>query len=192
MRTASVERECLLAAFKVLHGHLANDQGPKSLEIGSLISALIPSRPAVALPEPTAELPPARPALPSPPPPKPYVHPELEAIGYRFGNNTLIVRWAIQRMTEDYTVRDIAALLKREGRALSSAEISVVLTRLKGRGEIDELEQGRGRRAAIFRKPASTIQVDGKAADQVGGGEPTPELSAIVGGETVPTPAAAA
>ena len=153
-----VERECLLAAFKVLHGHVANGQGPKSLEIGSLISALIPSCSAVALPEQTAELPAAPPpALPPPPPPKRYIHPELEAIGSRFGNGTKIVRWAIQRMTDDYSLRDIAALLKREGYPMKPAEISVVLTRLKSRAEIEEIKRASGPIPAIFRKPENRI-----------------------------------
>src|SRR5437868_5550216 len=56
LRREIVERECLLAAFKVLHGYFANGQGPKSLELGPLVSVLALSPPAVALPERTAEL----------------------------------------------------------------------------------------------------------------------------------------
>jgi hypothetical protein len=48
-------------------------------------------------------------------------------------------------MTDDYTVGDIAALLKREGYRMPSAHVSVVLTRLKRRGEIEEISAGRGR-----------------------------------------------
>jgi hypothetical protein len=156
LRREIVERECLLAAFKVLHGHVANGQGPKSLELGSLVSALTPPRRAVASPEQTAE----SPATPPPPPghpPKPYIHPELEAIGSRFGNGTKIVRWAIQRMTVDYSLRDIAALLEREGRPTRSSEISVVLTRLKSRGEIEEIQRSSGPIPALFRKPENGI-----------------------------------
>ena len=188
LRREIVERECLLAAFKVLHGYFANGQGPKSLELGPLVSVLALSPPAVALPERTAELP-APP--PPPPPPAPYIHPELTAIGFRFGNGTKIVRWAIRRMTGDYSLRDVADLLKREGCLMRPSEISVVLTRLKSRGEIEEITAGKGRRAAIFRKPASTIPLDGKAADQMGGAESSAELPSTADGETIPAPAAA-
>jgi hypothetical protein len=93
-------------------------------------------------------------ALPAKAREKPYVHPELEPLIDCLGSNGKLVSWAIQRMTEDYTIRDIAALLKREGASwMSSAQLSVVLTRMKTQGEIEQITPGRGRRAAIFRGP---------------------------------------
>ena len=38
LRREIVERECLLAAFKVLHGYATNGQAPKSMELGSAVS----------------------------------------------------------------------------------------------------------------------------------------------------------
>ncbi len=56
-------------------------------------------------------------------------------------------------MTDDYSLRDIAALLEREGAPIDSPEISVVLTRLKARGEIEEIRPSAGPHPALFRKP---------------------------------------
>jgi hypothetical protein len=61
------------------------------------------------------------------------------------------VAWAIGNMTEDYTLRDIEAFLKRQGVGTSTDAISVVLTRLKGRGDIEEVCRGGGRKAAVYR-----------------------------------------
>src|SRR5713226_3030557 len=87
LRREIVERECLLAAFKVLHGYAANGQGPKSLELGSLVSALLPSTSDVSLNELGAPPPPAPAELPAQAPVTRYMHPELRAIRYGFGNN---------------------------------------------------------------------------------------------------------
>lgn len=161
LRREIVERECLLAAFKILRGYAANGQGPKSMELGSLVSALLPS---------TSDVSSKGLGAPPPPPPAPvtrYMHPELRAIGTGYGNNGPIVWWAIQRMTHDYSLRDIAALLEREGSWIKSSEISVVLTRFKRRGKIKEIERGHGPIPAVYRKPESTTVPATETADSV-------------------------
>ena len=154
LRREIVERECLLAAFNVLHGYVANDRAPKSLELGSLVSALTRSAPGVSFPEPAVELPPA-PALPPEPHVPPYIHPELQELGNGHGSYGKIVAWAIKQMKDNYSLRDIAALLEREGYPMRPAHISVVLTRLKSRGEIEEIQRGSGPIPAVYRKPES-------------------------------------
>ena len=74
---------------------------------------------------------------------------------------------------EDYTLTDIAALLRREGYPMGSAEISVVLTRLKGRGEIEEIRRGGGRTPAVFRKPESPAPQESEMTDATGESEST-------------------
>jgi hypothetical protein len=86
-----------------------------------------------------------------------WINPALAALCMRFGGTGKVVEWAIEQMTEDYTLNAIDALLKREGLSIPGAKISVVLTRLKARGKIEEISRGRGRRAAVFRKPESAI-----------------------------------
>src|SRR5665213_67208 len=115
LRQEIMERQCLLAAFDVMHGYMSKDHSPGRLELGSLVSALSPALPVAALPGESAVAPAV---LPMPVIEPPYVHPELKAIGDRFGSNVQIVRWAIARMTEDYSLMDIRALLRREGRPL--------------------------------------------------------------------------
>jgi hypothetical protein len=167
LRREIMERECLLAAFKVLHGYVANGHGPKSLELGSFFLALGPSTPAIALQESTTELP------PPPTPVRPYIHPELEAFTGRMRNYGQIVAWAIKRMTDDFSIRDIAALLEREGYPLKSPDISVVITRLKSRGEIEEIKRGRGPIPAVFRKPETATPPTSESDDPMGDAEPT-------------------
>ena len=167
LRREIVERECLLAAFDVLHGYMAKGHPPQSMELGALVATL--GRPAPLLPLEPALLPTPEPAaLPAPPPVPPYIHPELEAIGHCHGRNGLLVRWAIDRMTTDYSLHDIAALIRREGSWIRNAEISVVLTRMRTRGEIKEIRRGAGPIPALFRKPES-------ASATTQGAESTPE-----------------
>ena len=173
LRREIVERECLLAALKVLHGYAANGEGPKSMELGSLVSALAPSTPHSPLQERTDPLPPAQAALPAHAPVTRYMHPELRALRSQFGNNGQIVWWAIQRLTEDFSLRDIRALLEREGYQMKSAEISVVLTRLKSRGEIKEVKRGNGPIPALYRKPESATPPETKSDDPMGDTETT-------------------
>ena len=68
----------------------------------------------------------------------------------------MAIRWAIEQLTGDYTLQDIQALLTREGRRVKSAEISVVLSRLKSRGKITEIRCGIGRKPSIFRKSSES------------------------------------
>ena len=114
------------------------DSAPANLELGSLVSALGSSAPTVTLQDTAGPV--APPSMPAKPKMEPrYIHPELAEIGHRYGNYGTLVKWAISRMTDDYDLRDIQELLKREGSPLKSAQISVVLTRMKGRGEIIEI-----------------------------------------------------
>jgi hypothetical protein len=177
LRQEIVERECLLAAFKVLHGYAANGQSPKSMELGSLVSALAPAAPAIPLQEPagTPVLDPMNP--PASAPVTRYIHPDLAVFGSQSGSNGKIVSWAIQRMTEDYSLRDIAALLEREGRPMRSSEISVVLTRLKSRGGIEEVKPGSGPIPAVYRKPENATSPETETADQTDGAAPPVESS---------------
>jgi hypothetical protein len=173
LRREIVERECLLAAFDVMQRYMAQRGGPVSMELGSLVSGFTLGRPLTATKNPIA-LPPAAPtALPAPPPVERYVHPELRALSIN-ATNSKFVRWAIQRMTCDYTLRDIAALLEREGLIMAPAEISVVLTRFKMRGEIEEIRPGGGRTPALFRKVTNA-----GSSEQITGGPaiPAPETA---------------
>jgi hypothetical protein len=174
LRREIVERECLLAAFDVMQRYMAQRGGPVSMELGSLVSGFTLGRPLTATKNPIA-LPPAAPtALPAPPPVEHYVHPELKAMRHMHGINGKNVSWAIQRMTCDYTLRDIAALLEREGLIMAPAEISVVLTRFKMRGEIEEIRPGGGRTPAVFRKVTNA-----GSSEQITGGPaiPAPETA---------------
>ena len=153
LRREIAERECLLAALNVMHAYAASSNGPKTLELGALGLALAPS--TASQKETPATLPTARAALPAPQPKPPYVHPELQPIISSPFSDTRLVAWAIQRMTSDFTLRDIAALLEREGARMRHEKISVILTRMKNRGQIHEVERGRGRKAGVFRGPAS-------------------------------------
>lgn len=153
LRQEILERECLLAALEVLHKHATGARGSRTIDVGALLPALLghAAEPAPAREITLVETP--APTLPPPPPPKPYVHPELEALRNSHGQNTRFVQWAIDRLTGDYTLADIQALLKKEGRPITGAEISVVLSRLKKRREIIEIHCGIGRKPSIFRKP---------------------------------------
>jgi len=174
LRREIVERECLLAAFDVMQRYMAQRGGPMSMELGSLFSGLGLTRPPTATKDPIA-LPPAAPtALPAPPPVERYLHPELKAMRHMHGINGKNVSWAIRQITCDYTLRDIAALLEREGLIMAPAEISVVLTRLKQRGEIEEIRAGGGRTPALFRKVTNAA-----SSEQITGGPavPAPETA---------------
>ena len=173
-----VERECLLAAFKILHGYAANGQGPKSMELGSLVSALVSSTSDVSSRELGAPPPPAPAESPAQAPVTRYVHPELRPMIHQYGNNGKIVSWAIQRMTGDYSLRDIAALLEREGSEIKSSEISVVLTRLKRRGKIKEIESGRGPIPAVYLKPDGTTPPETETTDPIHAAESIAEPTA--------------
>jgi hypothetical protein len=173
LRREIVERECLLAAFDVLQGYMAKGKGPASVELGTLVSALARFTPALSLPEEAATVPVPVPAiLPAPPPVKRYVNPEFETFQFRgHGRNSKLVWWAIQRMTADYSLRDIQTLLEREGGNLRSAEISTVLTRLKARGEIEEIRRSAGPYPALFRGPENQSDPEPIAQDSTSDAE---------------------
>jgi hypothetical protein len=154
LRGEIAERQCLLAALKVLRGYATQGDGPASTETDSLTPIPFP----FAFQAKWKELD-APPAAPQTPPalvsaPR-YIHPDLEAIRDCHGSSRRIVEWAISRMTDDYTVRDLTALLEREGRPMQSAHISLILARMKNRGEIEQLKPSSGATPAIYRKPAS-------------------------------------
>jgi hypothetical protein len=182
------QRECLLAAVDVLKGYAEKGNTLRAVELGALGKALLgEAMPGTLLLEETAEKPiepapaPVAPALPRP---KPYMHPELEALYHGsglHGRDTLKVSWAVRRMTEDFTLNDIATLLKREGAPMYNAKISVVLTRLKTRGEIQEIRRGGGRTAALFAKPAVPVAPADGAAAETSSTEPPPEANAAEG-----------
>lgn len=165
LRAEIVQRECLLAALGVFRTYSAKGQWPESLDLGSLTSALV--RPVhnlaaepVSLPVPSSPV-----SLPPAPPAKPYRHPELEQLTHHFATNVAIVRWAIGRMTENFSVTDIRKLLEREGWQMAGSKISVVLTRMKNQGEIEEIEQAHGPIGAIFRKPASEVRAEAEGTN---------------------------
>ena len=93
-------------------------------------------------------------------------------MSHLFQTHVQYVKWAIQRMTDDYSLRDIAALLEREGRPMGGSEISVVLTRMKCRGEIQEITRGHGPIPAVFRKPENAISLDTPPSDLIDNSEP--------------------
>jgi hypothetical protein len=162
LRAEIAERECLLAAVGVLKGYAEKGTSLKTIELGALGRALVgESAPHVLLlPETSPEKAggatptPVAPALPRP---KPYIHPELAPFEQFHGGTTEAVWWAIQRMTHDYSVRDIHALLKREGFPIDGAQTSVVLTRMRRQGKIVEVKASYGPRGAIYRKPEHPI-----------------------------------
>jgi hypothetical protein len=147
-----MEREGLLAAFDVVEKYAASGHAPRPMDLGNLVTAIVPSRSVADLKQPAVSLLPAAPAaLPPRPPEPPYIHPELAEIGRYGATHVQYVRWALERMTDDFTVRDIAALLKREGHVMKTSEISVVLTRMKSRGAIKEITRSHGPKPALGR-----------------------------------------
>ncbi len=176
LRHEIMERECALAALHVIQTHTTSGRGPKEINLGAFVSGLFAGAPKTAVAQLAAPTAPAAAALPPPPPPKRYIHAELEELG-RFGAfHTEYVRWAITRMTTDYSLHDLEKLLRREGYVLSTAQISVVLTRLKKRGEIEEIAMSYGPNPARFRGPHNTPPTPTEAADvaSVGDAASTP------------------
>jgi hypothetical protein len=166
-----VERECLLASLKILQKYAVNGETPRSVDLSRLTSVLPSSTLLLGASAEQLPAPPNPPPPPGPPKPyvKPYIHPELEVLS---NNNVGVVRWAIQRMTHDYSLIDIRKLLDREGHWIKGAQISVVLTRMKRQGEIEEIECGRGPVPSTFRAPESASFPQAEPADLTGGVEP--------------------
>ena len=157
LRQEILERECLLATLEVLRKHVAAHGSSKSIDLSALFPAWCPTHETASPARQVTLLASAPAALPPPAPPEPYIHPDLQPFTNRHGGNTMVVQWAIERLTGDYTLQEIRALLTREGCIIESAEISVVLSRLKRRGKITAIEGGSGRRPSIFRNsPASS------------------------------------
>ena len=152
LRQEILERECVLAALDVLHKHACGDRATRSIDIGAFLPAFLASPAAMPHARQVPLLESAPVAVPLPAPPERYIHAELKKFGDRHGKATAMVQWAIGRLSGDYTLKDIHALLAREGSPLQKAEISVILTRLKKRREIAEIQRGNGRKPAIFRK----------------------------------------
>jgi hypothetical protein len=61
---------------------------------------------------------------------------------------------------------------------LRTAEISVVLTRLKSRGEIEEIRRSHGPKPALFRKPNFASPVEPQAGNATESATSTPEAAA--------------
>ena len=158
LRQEIAEREHLLTAYQLIRSDRAKLVGTASAR------ALASTAPVHCL-EDRAE-PSTSPAFIAP-----KINPELYALRSDYGGNGNAVWWAIQQMTEDYSLRDIAGLLEREGSAMRSAEISVVLTRMKKRGQIEEIKWGRGRRGSVYRKPAGATAPEAETIDLSGGTE---------------------
>ena len=153
LRQEILERECLLAALNVLHKHACGDRTTRPIDVSAFLPALLGS-PRAALPAKEVPLLESAPVpAPRPPLPEPYIHPELKGFWNRHGGSTATVLWAINRLSGDYTLNDIHALVAREGRLLQKAEISVILTRLKRQRKIVEIRPGNGRKPAVFHKP---------------------------------------
>jgi hypothetical protein len=168
LRTEIVERECVLAAMKVLRSYSTNGEWPTSLDLAPVATRLL--CPVQEMPGTQAALPQPTPQADAPPrwtPPPPKINPELQKLHHGHGGDSRLVKWAIARMTDDFSLTDIAALLKREDYLLKTSKISVVLTRLKGRGEIQEIKRGSGPNPAIFRKPENPIPLVNEPADPI-------------------------
>jgi hypothetical protein len=156
LREEIMERECLLAAVQLFEKYAASGHAPSTIDLGGLLSTPVSGRPTIELEKlPASPPPPAPAALPPPPPVERYLHPELKAMSYR--SNAALVRWAIGRMTADYSSHDIAAMLEREGEALPISSISTVLYRMKIGREIEEIQRGEGPHPAIMRCPSPRI-----------------------------------
>lgn len=164
LRQEILERECLLAALEVLHKHASGDRTTRPIDVSAFLPALL-GRPGEVFPArevPLLES--AVVAAPRPALPERYIHPELKQFGNHHGKGTGMVRWAINRLSGDYTLNDIHALLAREGSPLQKAEISVVLSRLKRRREITVIRRGNGRKPTIYHKPQTPGEPQTEAA----------------------------
>ena len=169
LREEIMDRECLLAALDVYDKYAANGNPPVSMQLSNLVAGLLPSRPAVELTDLPASPPPVpvATAFPSSSPVERFVHPELN--GGQFsghGSTAGLVRWAVERMTSDFSLNDVDAMLKREGAPRSRPEISVVLTRLKRRGEIEEIQPAAGPHPAVYRNPNPADDAQAELTEQ--------------------------
>jgi hypothetical protein len=169
LRQEIAERERLLAAYRLLRTDAANHQSWKSTEALVVAAVAPPATAASNVQPPESSCAPLPISLPAPVARK--INPALDALRSKHGGNGKAVLWAIEQMTGDYTLRDIRALLEREGYQMPHAEISVVLTRLKSRGAIHEIKPGGGRTPAVYRKPDNTATEHATTAEPAGGME---------------------
>jgi hypothetical protein len=164
------ERECLLAAVKVMRSYAEKGKSLKALEVGALGQALLAPAAANTLTVVSVAQEPAKPA-PALPQPKRYIHPDLEKLRLGHGGDTAVVNWAIGGMTADFTLHDVSKLLKREGCPMRNPRISVVLTRFQRHGRIHVIERGRGPIPQRFRQPDRGTPADAVNADTICGNE---------------------
>ena len=179
LREEIMDRECLLAALDVYDKYAANGNPPVSMQLSNLVAGLLPSRPAVEFKElPASPAPPAPGALPSTPPVERYVHPELTHSQFSgHGSTAALVGWAVERMASDFSLNDVDTMLKREGKPISRPAISVVLTRLKRRGEIEEIQSAAGPYPAVYRNPNLADEAQAELTDQRKESAPTADAS---------------
>jgi hypothetical protein len=83
------------------------------------------------------------------------------------------VRWAIERMTADYSLRDLHAMLKREGFFIRPGQVSVILTRMRLRGEIERIQHGFGPEPDIYRGPEPEVLSETPSAGELNEPETT-------------------
>jgi len=169
LRQEIADRERLLGAYQLLRADAANHQSWKSTEAPVVAAVASPATAASNVQPPKSSCALAPINLPAPVARK--INPALDALRSKHGGNGRTVLWAIAQMTGDYTLRDIRALLEREGYQMPHAEISVVLTRLKSRGAIEEIRPGGGRTPAVYRKPDNTATEHATTAEPAGGTE---------------------
>ncbi len=169
LRQEIAERERLLAAYQLLRADTVNHQSWELSEASVVATMAAPERAESNVQPADSSCVPAPVSLPAPVPRK--INPELDAVRSGHGGNGRAVLWAIAQMTGDYTLRDIRALLEREGCQMPHAEISVVLTRLKSRGQIEEIRPGGGRTPAVYRKPDSAAAEHATTAEPALGTE---------------------
>jgi hypothetical protein len=169
LRREIAERERMLAAYQLLRADTVNHQSWELSEAPIVAAVAPPATGASNVRPPESSYAPAPINPPAPLARK--INPVLAALQLKHGGNGRAVWWAIKQMTGDYTLRDIRALLEREGCQMPHAEISVVLTRLKQRGEIEEIRPGGGRTPAVYRKPDNTATEHATTAEPAGGME---------------------
>ena len=144
------ERKHLLAAYERIRTDLLT---PPDESAPPPPSAELPSLPAHGLTD-----------VPSVDPSAAPIDPRLIQMGIGWGGSRRMVAWAIERLQGNFDLHDIASLLKREGCALKTTDISVVLSRLNGRGEIEQVTAGHGRTGAVYRQPCSATAAEATSA----------------------------
>lgn len=110
-----------------------------------------------------------------------YVHPDLRDNG----GETFRVRWALERLPEEFTLHDISALLLQHGYDMRHSAISTVLTRMKREGKIKELERSHGPHPARLWKPEDIVVPETKPEDSAPASEPDAVAEAPSPADTV-------